>query len=68
MCAESLNLGKLSRCEVGERGEWLEESHQPCHFAIGAKQRESRSTSIERVVRGDKGLEGFTWRRGINEA
>lgn len=42
MCAESLNVGKLSRCEVGERGAWLEESHQPCYFTIGAKQRESR--------------------------
>jgi hypothetical protein len=42
VCAESLNVGKLSRCEVGERGAWLEESHQPCYFTIGAKQRESR--------------------------
>jgi hypothetical protein len=38
VCVESLNVGMLSRCEVGEWGEWLEGSHQPCHFVIGAKQ------------------------------
>jgi hypothetical protein len=28
------------RCEVGEWGAWLAESHQPCHFLIGAKRKQ----------------------------
>jgi hypothetical protein len=73
VCVDSLIPGKVSRCEVGERGAWLASSHQPCPpspYCWRTAQQDSQTNSC--VVRGDKGRSllaygYFRWHEDIDE-